>query len=249
MNAFAPFKKKVHVLLYVFYNTYSSTGRLKIWHGPGVRTTGFRYPEYEVRTTDDRPKLPCKLSKLALPKNNFIVYIPRSDYCFFFGFFSSSSFLFTLYTYIYISLSPCPLPNGPFPRTTLSAGAPATGPHNVARAHAHTHNILVIRDDRTPEWRCDGMFEFRYAAFQCENFSLSHSAAFAAVENGTDVARRFCRAALPPHCGVLHFLSITIYHHIIIFITILLVRVRRSTRNPCKNDDKVVLKKPNIVLY
>lgn len=39
------------------------------------------------------------------------------------------------------------------------------------------------------------MFEFRYAAFQCENFSLSHSAAFAAtVGNGTTAFDAFVAA-------------------------------------------------------
>jgi len=66
--------------------------------------------------------------------------------------------------------------------------------HTHASARAHTQYFGNTRYGRTevphatPECRCDGMFEFRYAAFQCENFSLSHSAAFAGAttaENGT----------------------------------------------------------------
>lgn len=82
------------------------------------------------------------------------------------------------------------------PRTTAPT-IPHQQPDTTrpARARTHTQYFGNIRDETnqvpntTPECRCDGMFEFRYAAFQCENFSLSHSAAFAGAaataENGT----------------------------------------------------------------
>lgn len=113
------------------------------------------------------------------------LYCPRFAPSFLFFF---CVVVFSLYfSCISLSAPRAPVPVLPLPRPETT---------RPASARARTHNIFGnIRDERTevpnttPECRCDGMFEFRYAAFQCENFSLSHSAAFAGAaataENGT----------------------------------------------------------------
>jgi len=121
------------------------------------------------------PKLPCKLSKLALPKKTLLSSAFRAVVSVFF-----LSFFLSIFR-VFLSRLPAP-PRQPYPSNYP--------------ARARTHNILVIYATKrtevpntTPECRCDGMLEFRYAAFQCENFSLSHNAAFAGAaataENGT----------------------------------------------------------------
>lgn len=137
-----------------------------------------------VQRSRTGPKLPCKLSKLALPKKNFIVRVSRRSFCFFVVVFS-----------LYFSCISLSAPRPTFPAPPFQS-YPSHGPRLPGLgARARTQYFGNIRDERTevpnttPERRCDGMFEFRYAAFQCENFSLSHSAAFAGAaataENGT----------------------------------------------------------------
>lgn len=96
-----------------------------------------------------------------------------------------------------ISLSSA-VPPPPPCRPAIPTSRPALrivypGPRATLRVHAARRQYFgkTRRPNTTPEWLCDGMFGFRYAAFQCENFSLSHSAAFAAttaavaVKNGS----------------------------------------------------------------
>jgi hypothetical protein len=140
--------------------------------------------------------------KTLLSITIFVVSVP-SRYYFFFKFFSRAS------------RSPRPAATAHRTRRRRSSpNPPRPHPHPItryaqrtARTHARTHTNISVKTRRlntTPEWRCDGMFEFRYAAFQCENFSLSHSAAFAAaaaaaataVEKRDRRSRRFCRRTL-----------------------------------------------------
>lgn len=156
--------------------TVSGEGRWRWWWFAyaTIRTSG-------RRATAGRPKLPCKLSKLALPKKKkTLLSVSRL-----------SSLFFPLYfSRLFLSLVPAPSPRD----TRLT-------PHPTRRAVlTHTRTIFFGNTRRppntAPEWRCDGMFEFRYAAFQCENFSLSHSAAFAARRHRWKRdrrIRRFCR--------------------------------------------------------